>query len=262
MTGHAESAEVTFDPAKISYEKLLEVFWHNIDPDAVGRPVLRSRLAVPLRDLLPERRAEAGGRGLEGEARAGPAVPREDRDADRAGLEVLSGRGAPPELLQGQSAPLQDVRRGLRPRGASQGDLGRRRREPPVTRAMLGALAAVLVLGATLAATLAPSPRSDAGCPRDLDAALDRDGRFQKPSDDGAPKAPDAAPVRRHPAGGHGARVFQRVLGQQAGRHLRRHRLGRAALLLAREVRLGDRLAELLEAARAGEHQDGRGALA
>ena len=31
-TGHAESAQVTFDPAKISYDKLLEVYWHNIDP--------------------------------------------------------------------------------------------------------------------------------------------------------------------------------------------------------------------------------------
>jgi len=34
-TGHAESAEVTFDPAKISYEKLLDVYWHNIDPTQV-----------------------------------------------------------------------------------------------------------------------------------------------------------------------------------------------------------------------------------
>jgi peptide-methionine (S)-S-oxide reductase len=31
-TGHAESAQVTYDPKKISYEKLLEVYWHNIDP--------------------------------------------------------------------------------------------------------------------------------------------------------------------------------------------------------------------------------------
>ena len=31
-TGHAESVEVTYDPAKVSYEKLLDVFWHNVDP--------------------------------------------------------------------------------------------------------------------------------------------------------------------------------------------------------------------------------------
>ena len=31
-TGHAESVEVVYDPAKISYEKLLEIFWHNVDP--------------------------------------------------------------------------------------------------------------------------------------------------------------------------------------------------------------------------------------
>lgn len=31
-TGHAESVQVVFDPARISYEKLLEVFWKNIDP--------------------------------------------------------------------------------------------------------------------------------------------------------------------------------------------------------------------------------------
>jgi peptide-methionine (S)-S-oxide reductase len=31
-TGHAESIQVVYDPAKISYEKLLDVFWKNIDP--------------------------------------------------------------------------------------------------------------------------------------------------------------------------------------------------------------------------------------
>jgi methionine-S-sulfoxide reductase len=31
-TGHAEALEIAYDPARISYEKLLEVFWKNIDP--------------------------------------------------------------------------------------------------------------------------------------------------------------------------------------------------------------------------------------
>jgi peptide-methionine (S)-S-oxide reductase len=31
-TGHLESMQVLYDPAKVSYDKLLEVFWHNIDP--------------------------------------------------------------------------------------------------------------------------------------------------------------------------------------------------------------------------------------
>jgi peptide-methionine (S)-S-oxide reductase len=31
-TGHAESIQIVYDPAKIGYEKLLDVFWHNVDP--------------------------------------------------------------------------------------------------------------------------------------------------------------------------------------------------------------------------------------
>ena len=31
-TGHAEAIEIVYDPAKVSYEKLLDIFWTNIDP--------------------------------------------------------------------------------------------------------------------------------------------------------------------------------------------------------------------------------------
>jgi peptide-methionine (S)-S-oxide reductase len=36
-TGHAESVQIVYDPAKISYEKLLAVYWHNIDPTVKDR---------------------------------------------------------------------------------------------------------------------------------------------------------------------------------------------------------------------------------
>src|SRR5207302_6771448 len=36
-TGHTEAVEVTFDPAKVSYEKLLDVFWLNHDPTVTNR---------------------------------------------------------------------------------------------------------------------------------------------------------------------------------------------------------------------------------
>jgi peptide methionine sulfoxide reductase msrA/msrB len=35
-TGHLESVEVIYDPSKISYEKLLDVFWHQINPTDAG----------------------------------------------------------------------------------------------------------------------------------------------------------------------------------------------------------------------------------
>jgi len=31
-TGHAEAVQIVYDPKKVSYTKLLDVFWHNVDP--------------------------------------------------------------------------------------------------------------------------------------------------------------------------------------------------------------------------------------
>lgn len=35
-TGHAESVQVIYDPAKISYGRLLDIYWHHIDPLTVN----------------------------------------------------------------------------------------------------------------------------------------------------------------------------------------------------------------------------------
>jgi len=31
-TGHAESVDIVYDPSKVGYPQLLDVFWHNVDP--------------------------------------------------------------------------------------------------------------------------------------------------------------------------------------------------------------------------------------
>ena len=36
-TGHAEAVEIVYDPAKVSYEKLVERFWRTIDPTTKDR---------------------------------------------------------------------------------------------------------------------------------------------------------------------------------------------------------------------------------
>jgi peptide-methionine (S)-S-oxide reductase len=36
-TGHAEAVEVSFDPAKVTYEKLLDHFWTSHDPTTLNR---------------------------------------------------------------------------------------------------------------------------------------------------------------------------------------------------------------------------------
>lgn len=62
-TGHVEAVEVVYDPARIGYEKLLSVFWRNIDPlDAGGQFCDRGspyQSAIFVRDTEQRRLAEA-----------------------------------------------------------------------------------------------------------------------------------------------------------------------------------------------------------
>jgi peptide-methionine (S)-S-oxide reductase len=62
-TGHAEAIEVIYDPKKVSYEQLLEVFWVNVDPTVRDRQFCDTgtqyRTAIFYRDEAQRKAAEA-----------------------------------------------------------------------------------------------------------------------------------------------------------------------------------------------------------
>ncbi len=68
-TGHAESVEVLYDPAKVSYEQLLDVFWHNIDPTVQDKQFCdfghQYRTAIFTHDETQKRLAEQSKQALE-----------------------------------------------------------------------------------------------------------------------------------------------------------------------------------------------------
>ncbi len=68
-TGHVEAVEVLYDPAKVSYEKLLDVFWHNVDPTTPDRQFCdvgsQYRSVIFFHDDEQRRLAEASEAALE-----------------------------------------------------------------------------------------------------------------------------------------------------------------------------------------------------
>ena len=96
-TGHAEAVQVLYDPAKVSYETLLQKYWHSIDPTTkdrqfcdVGNPY---RTAIFVHDAAQEAAAKASLLALEKNKpfkepivttieTAGPFYPAEDYHQD------------------------------------------------------------------------------------------------------------------------------------------------------------------------------------
>ncbi|MCY4514700.1 MAG: peptide-methionine (S)-S-oxide reductase MsrA [Candidatus Tectomicrobia bacterium] len=78
-TGHTEAVEVIFDPAQVTYEQLLDVFWRNVDPTVVDRQFCdvgnQYRTGIFVHDDEQKRLAEASRKALEeSKPFAGPIV--------------------------------------------------------------------------------------------------------------------------------------------------------------------------------------------
>jgi hypothetical protein len=104
-TGHAESIEVQFDPAKISYGEILRVFFSVAhDPTQLNRQGPRRGDAVPLVDILRGSDTAENCSRLHSSVTTGPRLQPPDRHAGRSVAWLLSGRGLPPGLPVSQPA--------------------------------------------------------------------------------------------------------------------------------------------------------------
>ena len=168
-TGHFESVQITYDPAKISYEKLLAVYWENIDPlDAGGQFCDRGpsyRSAIFVTPTTAGGAAEASKERRLQSAQIGPA----GCDADPPAWSLLAGRGVPPGLLREESDPVRSLPKGLRARRAAREDLGRHSR---------GGEGKVMIAILALVLAMAPGAPTPTPAPKAWNAAA-----FVKPSD-------------------------------------------------------------------------------
>jgi peptide-methionine (S)-S-oxide reductase len=71
VTGHAESVQVLFDPQRMTYARLLEVYWHNIDPTTPDQQFCdhghQYRSAIFFHDETQKRLAEESKKAIEAE---------------------------------------------------------------------------------------------------------------------------------------------------------------------------------------------------
>jgi methionine-S-sulfoxide reductase len=78
VTGHAEAVEILYDPDRITYEELLDVFWRNIDPTTLNRQFSdvgsQYRTAIFTHDDEQRRLAEESKAAMEASGRFGKPI--------------------------------------------------------------------------------------------------------------------------------------------------------------------------------------------
>jgi methionine-S-sulfoxide reductase len=77
-TGHAETVQITFDPSKVTYRKLLEVFWKQINPTTADRQFVdvgrQYRSAIFYQNEEQRRLAEESRKEMENSGRFGAPI--------------------------------------------------------------------------------------------------------------------------------------------------------------------------------------------
>jgi len=84
-TGHAEAVRIVYDPAVITYEQLLDVFWRNVDPTTLDQSFVDSgrqyRSAIYVHSAEQRAAAEASKRTLSAANRYGAPIVTTIEDA-------------------------------------------------------------------------------------------------------------------------------------------------------------------------------------
>ncbi len=144
-TGHAEVVEIEYDPARVSYETLLDTFWEMHDPTQLNRqgPDVGDQYRSVIFFHSPEQEEEA--LSLKGATRRQRRAAAPGRHPDSEGPDLLARRGVPPAL------PREKQRRRLQPRP-------RRRRPITLSEPYFGCCASEMRwLAVISSSTLAPT---------------------------------------------------------------------------------------------------------